>query len=117
MGELSLLNRAFGSMAKSPLQGGTITFTGSLETDAIRCTTGSWEVQQVLRADGGGFSPMLFGVVSILLADLPTGQTLHRGQCVTVTPNTGPAHAGKIYAVKEAGPLIELTIHDQNQGA
>lgn len=117
MSELSLVNRAFARMARSPLQGGTVAFSGSAAADAIRCTTGSWEVQQVLRQDGGGFSPMLFGIVSILLADLPPGQTLHRGQGVTVTPNTGPEHVGKIYAVKEAGPLVELTIHDPNQGA
>lgn len=100
-------------MEANDLHGGTLTAAGA----TFPCTVGSFDIQQMLRADGGGFSPMLMGQATVIRATLPAGVSLHRGQRVTVTPTTGPAHVCQIVSTAEAGPLVTLTLQDVSQGA
>lgn len=99
--------------------GGTITWTGV----TIPATIGSFDVQQILSPDGGGFSPSVIGIATVSRADVlekyPAFTGFKRGQSVTCTPadTNRPSRNCRIFEMRDCGPLIELSLNDLNQGA
>lgn len=100
-------------MVESDLQGGLITYANS----DFDCTVGTFSIQQVLSPEGGGFTPMLLGDITVAREDFPEGTVFRTGQAVIARPNSGPVRNCKIYSIDDSGPLIKLTLRDQNQGA
>jgi hypothetical protein len=99
-------------MLQSDLQGGSIAHNGA----DYPATIGAFTVEQRLRPDDGGFSPMLTGTATIAFADLG-GITFKRGQFVTVTPSTGSPRACQIESVIDSGVLVQINLLDRNQNA
>ena len=96
--------------------GGTLTHAGL----ALPAVIGTFAIQQVLNADGGGFSPMLMCNATVAREDLPaTFTAFKRGESVAVAPgdSTRPPRACQVYDMTDCGALIELTLNDRNQGA
>lgn len=106
-------------MVQSDLQGGTLT----IDNQDYPATISNFTVQQILRADGGGFTPSTMATAKIARADFPTtsdGATifpLHTGQNITATPSIGPARACRLESYDDMGALLQLTLRDVNQGA
>lgn len=99
-------------MQQSDLQGGTLTFNAT----PYPCTIGAFTVEQRLKPDGGGFSPMLTSQASVANDDLGS-VTLKRGQFVTVTPNRGTARECQIESVVDTGAILLINLLDKNQNA
>lgn len=94
--------------------GGTIEYGNGQFPAAI----GDFTLQQVLRADGGGFSPKLIGLATVALEDLPDSIVFKSGEKIIANPNLPrPRRECHIVEHKDLGALIELTLHDVNQGA
>lgn len=100
-------------MVKSDLMGGSLLF----RNNPYPCTVGTFEQQDILNQDGGGFSPMLLGDAQILIADLPPSTEFRKGESVTVTPVTGNPRDCYIHAVKYSGPMVSLLLRDINESA
>jgi len=96
--------------------GGTITW----DNRTYQAVIGSFELQQVLNPDGGGFSPTLLCLVTVARDDLPTTfPGFKRGQSIVCAPNdpTRAPRSCRVFEMRDNGALIELTVNDVNQSA
>ena len=109
MGDASYMLSGFREMVKSDLQGGTVTFLNQ-DFDA---TVGTFEQRDVF--SGAGVVPMLLGDVQLATADLPPDITFNVGMKLTVTPATGNPRDCRLHAVAYSGPVVSLTLHDENE--
>jgi hypothetical protein len=83
-------------------------------------TIGAFDLQQVLNADGGGFSYLTSATVTVAREDLPdTFSMFKRNEIVVCTPNdtTRPARTCRVEKMTDCGALIEVIVVDRNQGA
>lgn len=112
MSDAAYALRGHRQMLQSDLQGGSLAFNGRV----FPATIGAFTIDQRLRPDGGGFSPLLTGQASIAFEDL--GDTVFkRGQFVTVAPNTGSSRDCQIESVVDTGAIVTLNLLDKNQNA
>ena len=98
-------------MLGSDLMGGTITYAGAVYPASISTFT----IQQLLRADGGGFTPSLMAEALLALGDLPETVSFKRGQYVTASPSSGSARECQVESVNYLGNLVSITLIDKNQ--
>jgi hypothetical protein len=113
MSDAAYVSAGVREMISSNLMGGTLLFRNNTHP----CTVGTFERQDILNSDGGGFSPMFLGDAQLLIADLPSGTEFRKGDAATVTPNTGAARECYVHAVKYSGPMVSLLLRDINESA
>ena len=112
MSELSYVLAAHRKMVASFLQGGAVTYAGQ----DYPATVGAVDRIQVLRADGGGLSPMLLGQFTVAAEDIGNIE-FKRGQRVTVTPKSGMTYTGQVFSTTLHGPLVLVTVNSSEQSA
>ena len=113
MADSDYMLRGFRQMLQSDLMGGTIEYNGNTFPACI----GIFQILQTMRPDGGGFSPSLEGVATVAWSDLPPATKFTAGQFITANPLAGQSRLCKVVSVKDMGPLVEITLSAQNQGA
>lgn len=113
MPDSAYILRAFREMVASDVQGGSVTYAGA----TLDCTLGVFELENVLIAAGGGYSPRLLGTIEIAAEDFDKAPAFSTGQLLDVTDRTGVTRHCKIDSWKAVGPLWSITLVDQNQGA
>ncbi len=97
-------------MAKSDLQGGTL----SIANTAYDCNVGTFTKQDVLVA--GGVSPKMMGDVQVLLEDIGD-LDLKLGLQITVIPNLGKVRQCKLHSTQNAGNHVNILLWDINESA
>lgn len=90
---------------------GTITFAGQ----TIPANVGPFTIQQVLRQDGGGYSPSLIGSIIVLKSDLPPGTDFHSGNRLSATPPLSDSRTCQIITIEDCYSFYILTVADMNQ--
>jgi len=111
MSDAEYVTRGQAEMVKSDLQGGTVQYAKV----AYDCTVGTFFKRDVYQ---NGIVPMMLGNIQIKASDLPKfGSELSIGHDMIVMPNTGILRCCKIFEWEQCGPLLDITLHDQNQGA
>lgn len=97
-------------MQGQDLRGGVILWQGK----TIPASIGDFSAKQDLMA--GGFSPHVSTTITVALCDL-VGLSPKSSQLITVTPNYGPARDCKIETVRFQGPLVDIDVIDESEGA
>ncbi len=119
MSDAAYMLGGFREMAKSDIQGGTITLTlanvSPPEAIVIDANLGVFEIEQTLGP--AGFIPKLIGIATVAREDLPEGWQFQSGQSITATPSIGSPRACVLEKFTESGPLIMLSLWDQSQNA
>lgn len=93
--------------------GGRVVYN-SMEYPAL---VSAFNFQSVLRADGGGFTPMLMGSVIIQKGDVEAGTIFSTGQFIKTISVDGRERNCRIDSVNDNISHYELMLEDKNQGA
>ncbi len=74
------------------------------------------EEHQMLRADGGGVTPLLLSVVVIVKADLPAGVVFKTGQFMYINPPFSSQRACKVHTVADDFTSWTVTLEHISEG-